>query len=65
MAEDKFKGWNRALVGAYKKGAAARAAGEPETSCPYKDYRKPSGKLSWSRSFINAWRDGWREYKGE
>jgi hypothetical protein len=26
--------------------------------CPYEDKRKPSGKLSWSRAFINAWSDG-------
>jgi ribosome modulation factor len=28
--------------------------------CPYQNKRKPSGKLSWSRSFISAWRDGWQ-----
>lgn len=59
--EDKFRGWNKALIGAYKKGAKAKQDGLLITDCPYEDHRKPSGKLSWSRSFIRAWQDGWRE----
>jgi len=50
---------NRAHRGAYLKGVAARVAGEDQSACPYEDRRKPSGRLSWSRSFISAWRDGW------
>jgi len=48
------------LDGAYRKGLAANISGDPITSCPYEDKRKPSGKLSWSRAFQNAWRDGWQ-----
>lgn len=51
--------WNRAILGSFKKGIAAHQAGEPVQSCPYGDLRKPDGRLSWSRSFIGAWRDGW------
>ena len=50
---------NRALLGAVKKGIAAKAAGFQETACPYQDKRKPSGKLSWSRAFRYAWFDGY------
>jgi len=59
MNEDKFRGWNRAMVGAYKKGHKAKNEGHPISACPYEDIRKPSGKLSWSRAFIRAWQDGW------
>lgn len=48
-----------ALDGAYLKGVHARLAGEPLNACPYEDKRKPNGRLSWSRAFRNAWRDGW------
>lgn len=54
-----FMQWNRALRGAFLKGMYARLADESRGSCPYQDRRKPSGGLSWSRSFISAWRDGW------
>lgn len=50
---------NRALLGAIRKGIAAREAGLPETACPYTDKRKTSGRLSWSRAFRNAWHDGY------
>jgi len=50
---------NRALLGAVKKGIAAKKAGLSETDCPYKDKRKPSGRLSWSRAFRYAWFDGY------
>ena len=50
---------NRALLGAVKKGIAAKEEGLPETSCPYTDKRKPSGRLSWSRAFRYAWFDGY------
>lgn len=51
--------WNRALRGAFRKGALARQEGDPRSFCPYTDQRKPGGGLSWSRSFISAWDDGW------
>lgn len=51
---------NPALLGAFKKGAKACDAGLPITDCPYIDKRKADGRLSWSRAFIAAWRDGWR-----
>lgn len=43
---------------AFIKGAACSVTGGSMQDCPYADKRKPSGKLSWSRAFINAWRDG-------
>lgn len=51
--------WDPALVDAFRKGMAAFHAGEARNCCPYADKRKPDGKLSWSRSFIRAWDDGW------
>ena len=55
-----FSGWNRALVGSFKKGANAYALGLGLDSCPYDDKRKTNGKLTWSRAYIVAWRDGWK-----
>lgn len=54
-----FMLWNPAMRGAFLKGAAAHMGGEDIGACPYADKRKPSGRLSWSRAFQNAWRDGW------
>jgi len=48
-----------ALEGAEEKGRAAARAGLPFSSCPYSDKRNTSGKLSWSRAFMNAWKMGW------
>ena len=48
-----------ALDGAYLKGIHARLEGAAITDCPYKDKRKWNGRLTWSRAFENAWRDGW------
>lgn len=56
-----FEHWNRAMRGAYLKGRSAFDAGAMLADCPYQDHRKPSGKLSWSRAFIRAWQDGWRD----
>jgi ribosome modulation factor len=58
-----FHQWNRAMQGAYKKGVLAFREGVPLSGCPYQDKRKPSGRLSWSRAFESAWRDGWRDAK--
>lgn len=52
--------WNRAWRGAFTKGVLAYRAGIPVSECPYEDKRKPNGRLSWSRSFISCWTDGWR-----
>lgn len=56
---DGFEKWNPAMRGAFKKGVLTHQTGAPRTACPYDDKRKPDGRLSWSRSFIAAWRDGW------
>jgi hypothetical protein len=52
--------WNRAIRGAFVKGIVAHQNGQPVEACPYGDKRKPDGRLSRSRSFASAWRDGWR-----
>lgn len=56
-----FKSWNRSLQGAYRKGVLAHLEGKALQDCPYKDKRKDDGRLSWSRSFITAWADGFRD----
>ena len=42
-----------------RKGFDAYVLGIPREDNPYKDHRKPSGKLSWSRAWRNAWFMGW------
>jgi hypothetical protein len=59
LPHDSYR-WNKAILGAFKKGVASNQSGLPITACPYQDKRTPSGRLSWSRSFISAWVDGWR-----
>ena len=54
-----FNLWNKALQGAFRKGYSAFNDGVMESECPYDDKRKDCGRLTWSRSFITAWRDGW------
>lgn len=49
------------LDAATEKGRAAYASGLPESSCPYPDKRQETGRLTFSRAFRNAWRDGYRE----
>lgn len=51
---------NRAILGAYKKGIKARADGLPESACPYDDKRNWQNKITWSRTFVKAWVNGWR-----
>lgn len=58
-----FATWNRAARGAFLKGVHAQIAGHPLSDCPYEDKRKDSGRLTWSRSFIACWRDGWEYAK--
>jgi len=60
-----FERWNPAMRGAYLKRAKASEARQPLSSCPYEDKRKPCGRLTWSRSFIAAWRDGWNDFKAQ
>lgn len=62
---DNFEKWNPAFCGAYRKGWEAGRDSLPETACPYGDKRNSSGKITWSRSFICAWMDGWRAGDGE
>lgn len=49
---------NRALLGAIRKGIAAKGAGASRESCPYQDVRKLDGRLTWGRAFRKAWLDG-------
>jgi hypothetical protein len=56
-----FQSWNRALQGAYKKGWQAFFNSKDEGDCPYRDKRKDCGRLTWSRSFIAAWQDGFAD----
>jgi hypothetical protein len=59
LPEDSYK-WNKAMLGSFKKGILAHQEGKKLSDCPYKDKRVDSGRLSWSRSFIRAWQDGFR-----
>lgn len=52
---------NRALDGAERKGREARDRGDPRHACPYNDYRKDCGRLTFSRTFRNAWLSGWAD----
>lgn len=54
-----FYAWNPALRGAFNKGIDAHQSGKPLADNPYPDTRKYCGRLTWSRAFIAAWRDGW------
>ena len=54
-----FDKWNPSMRGAFRKGYEAKKAGVPQSECPYKDKRNESGRLTWSRAFQSAWRDGW------
>ena len=62
---DNFDSWNPAMRGAYKKGASAAEAGLGLSSNPYQDTRKNDGRLTWSRAFQAAWRDGWNDWKAQ
>lgn len=58
VAPPGFETWNRALQGAYRKGWNAQRQGDPPVA-PYKDRRNYRGMITWSRSFITAWHDGY------
>lgn len=47
------------MVGAMRKGIAARAAGALRSTNPYRDKRKLDGRLTWSRAYRKAWFDGY------
>lgn len=53
---------SKALEGAKRKGREARAAGLPESACPYEDKRggRHGQIITYSRAFIRAWLEGWR-----
>jgi len=53
------------LEGAERKGRKAFEEGKPITACPYRDNRTYYGAVTWSRSFITAWRDGWKAAQKE
>jgi hypothetical protein len=56
---DKFAGWNKTIIGAYQKGVNARLNGLLISDCPYLDKKKKDGRLTWSRAFVKAWKDGY------
>lgn len=60
-----FERWNPALRGAFTKGYLAFESGLSRDACPYQDKRKADGRLTWSRSFAAAWRDGWLHAEAE
>jgi hypothetical protein len=53
----------RALQGAYNKGVQAAKNGKKITDCPYRDKRggQYDQIITWSRSFRNAWKEGFNE----
>lgn len=57
-----FEKWNPAWRGAYAKGWKAAEAGLTLADCPYQDKRKWDGRLTWSRAFQAAWRDGFEAF---
>ena len=52
---------NRALDGAFNKGKKARTEGKPIAACPYPDRRTYHGNITFSRAFIRAWINGWKD----
>lgn len=46
--------------GAFDKGVGARRAGRGLEACPYRDVRRPDGRLTGSRGFLHAWHEGWQ-----
>lgn len=49
------------LQTAKRKGIVAFRMGFQESDCPYPDTLKADGKVTFSRSFRNAWFEGYRE----
>lgn len=50
---------NRAHRGAYVKGVKARRFGKLLSENPYEDVRGRRGRITYSRGFGMAWRNGW------
>lgn len=50
---------NRAMQGAFARGARAAEAGVAADANPYRDRRGDSGQVTFSRAFRRAWREGW------
>ena len=55
---------NKAIIGAKRKGWEARRAGMPQSANPYGDERTHNGSVTFSRAFLRAWNEGWREGAG-
>lgn len=53
---------NKALRTAYMKGYNAAKNGESKDVCPYDDLRTDRGTITFSRAFIQAWKDGWVDF---
>ena len=51
LPHDSYR-WNKAILGAFKKGMLAQQSGLPVTACPYRP--------TWTNRFVFAWSDGWR-----
>lgn len=49
------------LETAKEKGRQGRRDGLAIGANPYPDTRTGRGAITWSRSFLRAWADGWRE----
>lgn len=54
-----YSKWNPSMRGAFRKGYDAQKDGAGMDECPYKDKRTDTGKITWSRAYMSAWRDGW------
>lgn len=59
VAPPGFEKWNRAIQGAYRKGWNAQRQGKKNYECPYQDKRNYKNRITFSRSFIIAWHDGY------
>ena len=65
-AEERHMAWlsepNRKwLLACYRKGEAARRAGEPIGRNPYGDDVQDHGGVNFNRARWRAWRDGWKD----
>jgi len=60
-----FFSWNRSLQGAFMRGERDQRDGAEIVDCPYADKRKKDGRLTWSRAYRAAWRDGFQHAESE
>lgn len=56
-----FDRWNPSMRSAYANGFRAGSRGDAASTNPYQDRRQGSGRLTWSRAFRKAWREGWEQ----